>query len=203
MSSPKARVKTGVLLVNTGTPDEPTVDGVRAFLTEMLSDPMLVSMPRPLWNIILKKCILPRRPQRTVRAYQEMWTADGAPFLLTSYKQRDLVASELERRAAKEDEAAPGAWQVELAMRYGNPSIARGLEALRTGGCGRVVTPGFVADNIETCIEIGRTLRESFLKEARRFGTTAPRFTRVPALNDAPGLAKAVADAICDATCPR
>lgn len=348
MSSPKARVKTGVLLVNTGTPDEPTVDGVRAFLAEMLSDPMLVSMPRPLWNIILKKCILPRRPQRTVRAYQEIWTAAGAPFLLTSCTQRDLVAAELECRAVKEDEAAPGAWQVELAMRYGNPSIARGLEALRTGGCGRVVlvpmypqyvrvcagtclkethavldamaaekgwhpervevedfyeqpayldalaesvdacwerrpgaklvisfhstlladikdgdpyerqtretacmlaqrlgvpdedfilsyqsrfdnrkwlephtaetveilgatgtsdvcvvTPGFVADNIETCIEIGRTLRESFLKEARRFGTTAPRFTRVPALNDAPGLAKAVADAICDATRPR
>lgn len=340
MSSPEARVKTGVLLVNTGTPAEPTVDGVRAFLAEMLADPMLVSMPRPLWNIILNRFILPRRPQRTVRAYQEVWTDAGAPFLLTSLRQRDLLAAELERRAAQGG-AAAGAWQVELAMRYGAPSIAEGLEALCAGGCGRVVVvpmypqyvrvcagtclkearaqldalagrtgwrpqlleverfheqpayldaladsvracwewhagakllvsfhstllsdiragdpyerqtketavalarrlgvpdedlvvayqsrfdnrkwlapftdataeilgatgtadlcvaaPGFVADNIETTIELGRGLRDLFMKEARRFGTTAPRFTLVPALGAAPGLIAALADAV-------
>ena len=369
---------TGVLLVNTGTPDVPTVEAVRAFLADMLSDPMLVSAPRPIWNFILQHFILPRRPARTVEAYRKVWTDEGAPFLSTSLRQRELLQAELDRRRrmagngekagkgdgrtclAGGDERADeeggrsrtagssgqrtGAFHVELAMRYGNPSIDAGLRALADAGCERLVvlplypqyvrvcagtvlketrarlaalgeeagwhpklaevesfyeqpayrealaesvraawerrkggklvisfhstlladirdgdpyerqtretaedlarrlgladedwmlayqsrfdsrrwlapftdeaveilgatgindvcvaTPGFVADNIETRIELGEGLHDSFLAEARRFGTAEPRFTRVPALGEHPGLVAALADAVEDA----
>ena len=123
MPSPKI----GVLLVNLGTPDAPHAPQVRRYLREFLSDPRVLDIsPIGRW-LLLNLIILPLRPARSAEAYQKIWTAEGSPLLTHS---RDLC----ERvRAAVPDLA------VELAMRYGKPSIRAALTALRDRGCERIV----------------------------------------------------------------
>ena len=66
---------TGVLVVNLGTPDAPTPEAVRRFLAEFLSDPRVVNLPRLPWQLVLRAFVLPFRPRRSARAYQQVWTA--------------------------------------------------------------------------------------------------------------------------------
>ncbi|KOR31892.1 ferrochelatase, partial [Achromatium sp. WMS3] len=66
--------KTGILLVNLGTPNSPQVADVRNYLKEFLSDPRLVELPRPLWWLILNGFILRTRPKHSACAYQRIWT---------------------------------------------------------------------------------------------------------------------------------
>ncbi|MES9942678.1 MAG: ferrochelatase [Candidatus Thiodiazotropha sp. 6PLUC2] len=114
----------GVLLVNLGTPDAPTTGAVRRYLSEFLSDPRIVAIPRFLWMIILHGIVLRVRPKRSAKAYASIWTEEGSPLLAISKKQR----------SALEEEIAPlfeGQVTVALAMRYGNPSIPSVLQSLR------------------------------------------------------------------------
>ena len=74
----------GVLLVNLGTPDEPTTSAVRRYLRQFLSDPRVVEIPRPIWLAILYGFILPFRPSRSAHAYQQIWTEEGSPLLRIS-----------------------------------------------------------------------------------------------------------------------
>ncbi len=117
----------GVLLVNLGTPDSPTAPDVRRYLREFLSDPRVVEQPALLWQPILRGIILNTRPAKSARKYASIWTPDGSPLLVNTLR----LAAKLE--AALEDT------RVVTAMRYGQPSIAAGLEALRTAGCDRLV----------------------------------------------------------------
>lgn len=122
----------GVLLINLGTPDAPTPTAVRRYLAEFLWDRRVVELPRPLWWLILHGLILRRRPARSARKYQKIWTADGSPLLVTSQRQQAAVAKMLAERY-------PGPIQVALAMRYGQPSIAAGLRELRAAGAQRLL----------------------------------------------------------------
>ena len=122
---------TGVLLVNLGTPDAPTVPAVRRFLAEFLSDPRVIDMPRWLWLPSLYLVILVIRPFRSRRAYQKVWTESGSPLMVISKKQR--AALELEH--ASRDNAMP----VALGMRYGQPSIKTALQKLKEYKCNRIV----------------------------------------------------------------
>src|SRR5688572_23503801 len=79
--SAKEKKKTGVLLANLGTPDDPSPAGVRAFLREMLSDRRIVELPRVLWWPILHGIVLRVRPKRSAEAYQKIWTPEGSPQL--------------------------------------------------------------------------------------------------------------------------
>ena len=133
--------KTGVLLMNTGTPEAPTEDAARDFLKEMLSDPALISMPPFLWNIILHRFILPKRPKKTAVLYKQFWTKEGSPFLLTSFKQRDLLQEKLGSEQ----------FQVEIGMRYGKPSIASALKALYEKGCKSVVLLPLYPQYVKVC----------------------------------------------------
>ena len=72
---------TGVLVVNLGTPDAPTPEAVRRFLAEFLSDPRVVDLPRLPWQIVLRTFVLPFRPEKSARAYREIWTPAGSPLL--------------------------------------------------------------------------------------------------------------------------
>ena len=74
----------GVLLVNIGTPDAPSTEAVRRYLSEFLSDPRLVEYPRLLWWLILHGYILRVRPARSAALYREIWTEQGSPLLLHS-----------------------------------------------------------------------------------------------------------------------
>lgn len=122
----------GVLLINLGTPQAPTPKAVRRYLREFLSDPRVVEIPRALWWCILNGLILPFRSPRTAKAYQQIWHADGSPLLVYS-KQ---LSQALQNRLAAN---AENPIHVKLAMRYGHPSIADGLNELLALNCKRII----------------------------------------------------------------
>lgn len=115
---------TGVLVTNLGTPDAPTRRALRRYLAEFLSDPRVVEFPRLLWKLVLHGVILNIRPARSAKAYARVWSAEGSPLLAISKKQAAALQEKL-------DQSINGPVRVELAMRYGNPSIADALEKLR------------------------------------------------------------------------
>ncbi|MDQ6997253.1 MAG: ferrochelatase [Mariprofundus sp.] len=125
-------VSTGVLLTNLGTPDAPTTKAVRAYLKEFLWDPRVVEQPRWLWWLVLNAVILNVRPAKSAAAYRKVWTDDGSPLLAIGKNQQKKLAHSLR-------EAAGDHVHVELAMRYGNPSIQAGLEALRSKNCKKII----------------------------------------------------------------
>jgi ferrochelatase len=120
MSQPK----TGVLLINLGTPDAPTAQALRRYLAEFLWDRRVVDLPRPLWWLILHGIILRTRPAKSAAAYKSVWREGGSPLLVISRQQQQKLQALL-------DEKAAGRYHVALGMRYGNPSIASALEELR------------------------------------------------------------------------
>jgi protoporphyrin/coproporphyrin ferrochelatase len=127
----EARV-TGVLLVNLGTPDAPTPAAVRRYLREFLWDPRVVQVPRPLWWLILNFAILPFRPGKSAKKYATIWRKDGSPLRVYLARQVQLLRGYLGERLGRPVPVAG-------AMRYGNPSIAAGLEELAARGCVRIV----------------------------------------------------------------
>jgi ferrochelatase len=124
--------KTGVLLTNLGTPDSCDTSGVRRYLREFLWDPRVVEVPRPVWWMVLNFFILTTRPSRSAKAYQKVWTEEGSPLLTISQRQAERLQSDL-------DQTYPDQFEVVMAMRYGNPSIADGLEKLRKAGVRKVL----------------------------------------------------------------
>lgn len=127
-----ATEKLGVLVTNLGTPDAPETGALRRYLKEFLWDPRVVEVPRPIWWLILNGVILRIRPRRSARAYRTVWTEQGSPLLACA---RDQVAGIRERLAARL--SAPV--EVELGMRYGNPSIRSALEQLHGQGVRRLL----------------------------------------------------------------
>ena len=120
--------KTGVLLVNLGTPDAPEPVAVRRYLAEFLSDRNVVDLPALLWQPILRGAILPFRPKRSAEAYRLIWTNEGSPLAAITRRQ----VSALQQRLG--DEAV-----VDYAMRYGTPAIAPALDRLAQAGCTRII----------------------------------------------------------------
>jgi protoporphyrin/coproporphyrin ferrochelatase len=126
--------KTGILLVNLGTPSAPTAAAVRTFLKEFLSDRRVVEIPRILWLPILYGVILTTRPAKSAGKYAKVWTKEGSPLAVHTARQSKLLAGLLGERAKPNERI-----HVDYGMRYGTPTIARGFENLRTAGCTRVV----------------------------------------------------------------
>ncbi len=125
-------IQTGVLLLNLGTPDAPTPAAVRRYLAEFLWDPRIVELPRLLWWLILHGVILRIRPRRSAANYQKIWTEQGSPILAIARRQQAKLSQSLAQTAGREI-------PVELAMRYGNPSIADALERLRQANVRRIL----------------------------------------------------------------
>ena len=123
---------TGVLITNLGTPDAPTPAAVRTYLAEFLSDPRVIEVPKFIWWFVLHGIILRTRPSRSAEAYEKVWTDNGSPLMNISIKQVDAIRNELEKCIA-------GPIKLELAMRYGNPSIKSGLEKLRDANVQRIL----------------------------------------------------------------
>ncbi|MEL7486314.1 MAG: ferrochelatase [Pseudomonadota bacterium] len=126
---PVATDKIGVLLVNLGTPDAPTPEAVRRYLREFLSDTRIVDLPRALWLPVLHGVILNVRPAKTAEAYRAIWleNPDESPLRRFTREQADGLSRRLD---------APV--RVDWAMRYGSPSVASRLEALKEEGCARI-----------------------------------------------------------------
>jgi len=128
MTEPESNCSAGILLANLGTPDSPSRKDVKRYLSEFLWDPRVVEMPRALWWLILHGTILNTRPVRSAKAYRKIWTEQGSPLLVYTLKQAEALQKKLGNSIL-----------VVPAMRYGNPSIRRGLERLRDRGCRRIL----------------------------------------------------------------
>lgn len=113
--------------MNIGTPAEPTIKGVRRYLKEFLSDPDVIDTNRFLRWAIVNLIVSPLRPRRVLPQYQSIWMSNGSPLLVHSKN----FASDVEALL----ESAP----VEVGMRYGEPSIADGIEKLVSAGATKVV----------------------------------------------------------------
>ncbi|CCW16293.1 Ferrochelatase, protoheme ferro-lyase [Sphingobium indicum BiD32] len=120
--------RVGVLLINLGTPDAPDAKSVRRYLAEFLSDRRVVEIPPLLWQPILRGIILTTRPKKSAHAYSQVWTDRGSPL---AFHTRDTAHA---MQAAMGDGVT-----VDWAMRYGNPSIASRLAAMKAAGCDRIL----------------------------------------------------------------
>jgi len=123
---------TGILITNLGTPDAATPSAVRRYLGEFLSDPRIVEANRLIWWFALHAVILRIRPKPVAKNYQKIWTDEGSPLLAISKKQKASLQQAIEPHFK-------GKVKVELAMRYGNPSIKEALLRLKEAGVQRLL----------------------------------------------------------------
>ncbi len=122
------KARTGVLLINLGTPDSPSVSDVRSYLSQFLNDPRVIDIPWLWRKILVNLFIVPFRAPKSAKVYKELWTASGSPLLVYSERARDLLQVELGKD-----------YDVYLAMRYKNPSIPDVLEKMRKHNYSRIV----------------------------------------------------------------
>ncbi len=123
-----ASARPHLILVNLGTPVAPTADAVRAFLSEFLSDPAVVDLPRWIWRPILNTFVLRSRPQRVAEQYESVWTAGGSPLRVAT-----------ERMVKAVSDRANGACTVSSAYRYGEPSLQSEMRRLAREHDGPVI----------------------------------------------------------------
>ena len=112
--------KTGVICMNIGTPDAPKTREVRKYLRQFLSDPRVIDIPWLARNLLLYLFILPFRPRKSAEAYKSVWKKQGSPLLIESKAYKEALQRELGE-----------SYQVELGMRYGEPSIDKAIEKLK------------------------------------------------------------------------
>lgn len=120
--------KTGVLLINLGTPDSPSVSDVRSYLSQFLNDPRVIDIPWLARKLLVNFIIVPFRAPKSAAIYKKLWTKDGSPLLYYSKKVEGLLQSEL-----------GDGYAVHLAMRYKNPSIPDVLEEMRKNNYGKII----------------------------------------------------------------
>lgn len=112
--------KQGVLLVNLGTPDSPSVSDVRKYLDEFLMDERVIDINPVNRTLLVKGIIVPFRGPKSAKIYKEVWTENGSPLLYYSIRQKEMLQDKLGNKYA-----------VELAMRYQSPSLKTALESLK------------------------------------------------------------------------
>ncbi len=147
--------KTGVLIINLGTPDSTSWLDIRKYLREFLSDRRVIEVNPVIWQIILNVFILNFRPSKTAKAYKEIWMKDKnmSPLLYYTKKQSEKISNSI----SKENII------IDFAMRYGNPSIKSKIHKLHEMGCENLVIlplyPQYAAATTATvCDEVYRTL---------------------------------------------
>ncbi len=147
--------KTGVLLINLGTPDSTSWWDIRRYLKEFLSDRRVIEVNPIIWQVILNLFILTFRPSKTAKAYKEIWMNDINKSPLRFYTE--MQANKLSQRIKNENLI------VDFAMRYGNPSISRKIEDMQKKGCENLIIfplyPQYASPTTATvCDEVFRVL---------------------------------------------
>src|SRR5215510_10728647 len=173
--------KTGVLLINLGTPDSPTPPAVGRYLREFLMDGFVIDMPLPLRWFLVNVLIVPRRKFQSAAAYQKVQLPEGSPLLVHTRALAHKVSQQLD------DE-----YLVEFGMRYGNPSIKSALQNLKSRGVSRIIVlplyPQYAESSFETAVVETK-------KSARELGCEELLTILPPFYND-PGFIRAWAEHI-------
>lgn len=169
--------KIGVLLINLGTPDGTDYWSMRRYLSEFLSDPRVIEVPMPIWQLILQGPILTFRPKKSGHAYEQVWTEDGSPLLHFTKLQAEKLAARMGTHSLI----------IDFAMNYGNPSIASKIDELKSKGCQRILIfplyPQYSATTTASvCDRSFKALMKLRWQPAVR---TAPAFHDHPAYIDA------------------
>ena len=121
-------MKTGILLLNLGTPDSPSTPDVRKYLREFLMDPRVIDInPVGRWFLV-NLIIAPFRAPKSAALYQSIWTKEGSPLLIYGQQLRDKVA-----------QLMGNDFEVELGMRYQSPSIEGAMKKLIAKKVERIV----------------------------------------------------------------
>src|ERR1700690_1437920 len=121
-------MKTGVLLINLGTPDSPSTSNVRKYLTEFLNDPRVIDISPVGRFLLVNGVIVPFRASKSAKLYQQIWTKDGSPLLIHGKKVKELLQKELGEN-----------FIVSLGMRYQNPSLDSALWELRKANVEKII----------------------------------------------------------------
>tara|TARA_B100000287_G_scaffold176325_1_gene166293 strand:+ start:265 stop:1260 length:996 start_codon:yes stop_codon:yes gene_type:complete len=147
--------KTGVLLINLGTPDSTSWWDIRKYLKEFLSDRRVIEVNPIIWQIILNLFILTFRPSKTAKAYKEIWMNDVNKSPLRFYTE--MQSKKLSQKIKSENLI------IDFAMRYGNPSIRSKIEEMKKKGCEKLIIfplyPQYASPTTATvCDEVFRVL---------------------------------------------
>lgn len=124
--------RTGILLINLGTPEAPTAKAVRPYLKEFLSDRRVVEIPRLIWWLILNGIILNIRPKKSAEKYASIWRSEGSPLKYFTDRMAKLLKGYLGERLGQ-------TVLVEYAMRYGQPSVADRIAEMKAQGVDRLL----------------------------------------------------------------
>ena len=149
--------KTGILLINLGTPDSTSWWDIRKYLKEFLSDKRVIEVNPVLWQILLNLFILNFRPSKTAHAYKKIWFKETNESPLRYYTRHQT--QKLKQKIKSENVL------IDFAMRYGNPSIKSKLKQLKKAGCENIIIlplyPQYAAATTATvCDEVYRTLMQ-------------------------------------------
>ncbi|MDO4228811.1 MAG: ferrochelatase [Capnocytophaga sp.] len=159
----------GVLLVNLGSPDSTEVEDVKQYLDEFLMDERVIDFPFVLRSFIVRGIILRSRPAKTAKAYKKIWWEEGSPLIVITKR----LISKLQQQLSL---------PMEMAMRYGNPSIEYGLQQLKNKGVTDVLLlplyPQYAMATTETIEVLAEKLVKTKFKEMK--------LTKFPAFYDRP-----------------
>lgn len=156
--------KTGVLLINLGTPNSPNSRAVYRYLKQFLNDPRVIDLPRLFRYILTNLIIVPFRYKKSAKAYHHIWTDAGSPLLVNSLQLSSKLAKELGIF-----------YQIELGMRYGNPSIQSALAKLKN--CQKIIAiplfpqyssaaTGSAIENFLECLSKQWNIPELYIKNS-------------------------------------
>lgn len=135
--------KKGLLLVNLGSPDSTSVKDVKKYLDQFLMDERVIDLPYLIRAFIVKGIILTTRPKKSAKAYKKIWWDEGSPLIVLTQRLQQKVQKLV-------------SMPVEIAMRYGNPSIESGIEALHQKGVTEIILlplyPQYAMSTTETIL---------------------------------------------------
>lgn len=150
-------MKKGILLINLGTPDSPSVKDVRKYLSQFLNDPFVIDINPLARFFLVNGIIVPFRAPKSAKLYKKIWTKDGSPLLVHGLKLKTLLQKELGEF-----------YCVELGMRYRHPSIESAFMKLLEAGVSEITAiplyPQYASASTESTIEEVKkvSLRHSF-----------------------------------------
>ena len=178
-------MSSAILLINLGTPTEPTPAAVRTYLKEFLSDPYVVEIPRLPWWIILNCFILPKRGKESAARYAAVWTKEGSPLRFHTEKQMKFVRGYLGERKRTDV-------MVDYAMRYGEPSIKSQLSVFKEKNVNRVLLlplyPQYARSSTATAIDAAKAALGNL--------NFQPQLRTREHFYDAPGYIEALANSV-------